>query len=206
MKNFTAITFDPKICNDELIKFKDILDSKDELEEAKDILPFFKNAKHLSLMIGSIYPEIIVPDQSAYEFPIFGDFASDLIVLDSGNKSMLLIEFEDAKENSIFKKNGNKATLEWSQRIEHGLSQIIDWLWKLSDMEKTTDFEIKFGRDVKYQALLIIGRDSFIPIGEKIRLNWRFQKTVVNSVHIQCLTYDQLYEMVKRKLTLHNFD
>lgn len=40
MKNFDPITFDPKICFEELNKFKEILDSKAELEEAKDILPF----------------------------------------------------------------------------------------------------------------------------------------------------------------------
>lgn len=200
MKAFAQPTFDRSACLTELAEFKQLLDSTPEIDEKSGIQPLFKRCINLSLMISLFYTEIIEVDKYAFEFPIYGDFVSDLVLLDSKNSQMLLVEFEDAKNKSIFEKNGEKVTLEWAKRIEHGYSQIVDWLWKLSDMELTRDFENKFGRNTKYQSLLIIGRDTSIPSDCKNRFEWRFEKSIINSKYIKCMTYDELYRMINRKM------
>jgi len=40
---------------------------------------------------------------------------------------------------------GAKATLEWSERFEHGFSQVPDWFWKLNDRTPTSEFAHRFG-------------------------------------------------------------
>lgn len=200
MKTFAPVVFDKDQCLVELTEYKSLLDSKSDLDEKSEIQPFFKRSINLSLMISSFYTEIIDVDKYAFEFPIYGDFISDLVLVDSKYNQMLLVEFEDAKSNSIFQKNGLKTTLEWGNRLEHGYSQILDWIWRLSDMENTHDYEDKFGRKTKYQSLLLIGRDEYLPADCEYRFNWRFEKSVINSKYIKCMTYDELYRMIERKL------
>jgi len=144
MKNFEALQFDLNKCIKEINDLKTLLNTKRELSEKNDILPFFKQRKHLSA-IGSFNPNISLYDKIAYEFDIWGDFKTDVAVGDSQFKAYCFIEFEDAKQNSVFKKVGNKSTTEWSHRFEHGLSQLVDWFYKLEDQRATRGFRTKFG-------------------------------------------------------------
>ncbi|WP_446391373.1 Shedu anti-phage system protein SduA domain-containing protein [Coleofasciculus sp. B1-GNL1-01] len=65
------------------------------------------------------------------------------------------------------------------------MSQIIDWFWKLDDLEKTNDYENRFNsRSIDYMGLLIIGRNENLKFREKTRLAWRQQNLIVNSKHI----------------------
>ena len=48
MKAFDKHTFDLKTYEKELQEFKQLLDSKDELSEKQDILPFFRQRRELS--------------------------------------------------------------------------------------------------------------------------------------------------------------
>ncbi len=58
MKNFEALQINLSSCIEELNDLKTLLDSKQELSEKDDILPFFKQRKHLSAFIGSFNPNI----------------------------------------------------------------------------------------------------------------------------------------------------
>ncbi|EDN67576.1 conserved hypothetical protein [Beggiatoa sp. PS] len=105
---------------------------------------------------------------------------------------------------SIFKKNPNKATPEWSPRFEHGISQIIDWFWKLDDMKNTTDFQNQFGiGHIRYYGLLISGRTADLSHREKTRLKWRLEKVLVDSKPIFCLTFDQLFYHLENRLRIY---
>ncbi len=105
------------------------------------------------------------------------------------------MEFEDARPNSLFVKQGEKATRAWSPRLESGYSQIIDWFYKVDVMTDTPDMEARFGkRSIRCTGVLIIGRDQYLSAGERLRLEWRREHVVVNSKHIVCVTYDQLVE------------
>ncbi len=203
MKDFEDIELDIKKCITEADELKKLLNSASEFSEQKNILPFFKQKKHLSAFIGFFNPNISVCDKIAYEFDVWGDFKTDLAVGDSASGAYCFIEFEDAKHDSVFKKAGNKVTTEWSPRFEHGLSQIVDWFYKLEDQRATRDFRARFGgEDITYIGILIVGRSHFISEKDKSRLNWRSDKMMVNSVPILCLTLDELYERLDNRLKL----
>lgn len=203
MKKFINHTFDFSAYERELKEFKALLDSKTELSEQTDILPFFKKCPNLSTQIATLIPSMVSNDQLAFEFDVFGDYASDIAVGDLNSNTFCFIEFEDAKKESVFVKNGKKYKLEFSPRLEHGFSQIIDWFYKLDGLQNTDDFEERFGKNkIEYEAILIIGRNQFLDTSLKKRLDWRAKRTVVNSKHLYCYTFDEIYNILANKIEL----
>lgn len=202
MKNFIDHKFNFLDYERELNEFKNLLDSKKELDEESDILPFFKARKNLSTQIATLITPMVVNEKIAFEFDLFGDFASDIAVGDLNSNTYCFIEFEDAKANSIFVKKGKKYKLEFSPRLEHGISQIVDWFYKLDGLQNTDDFEERFGKNkIKYEGILVIGRDRFLDTSLKKRFDWRTSNTVINSKHINCYTFDELYDLLASKIT-----
>lgn len=200
MKSFEHFQFSPNLCRKELLELKELLETQDDLSERKQILPFFQSRKHLSAFVGFYAPQIVNLDRLAFEYDLFGDFSADLVIGDSTKGHYCFIEFEDASENSIFKKT-NRASSDWSPRFEHGFSQIVDWFWKLEDMRQTTKFRDCFGQDyISYSALLIIGRDHYLSSADKNRLKWRMDKVQIDSKPLFCLTFDNLYEDLNSRL------
>jgi hypothetical protein len=186
-------SFDIKQCLFELDDFKTLLDSDPELSEKKDILPFFSTHPNLSAYISSLFPEISVFNKLKHEFSIYQDFRCDLVAGDSISKTYCFIEFEDARNNSIFIQ-GQRQTPEWAPRFEKGYSQIIDWFWKLEEMQSTGDYTRKFGEDSRYYGLLVIGRSGFLDSEKKTRLRWRMKKVIINSMPVYCMTFDANYK------------
>lgn len=202
MKEFIHHSLSIQECVKELEKFEALLASKVELKERDEILPFFKENRHLAAFLGTYIPDIANPDRVANEYDIFGDFACDLAVGDSKSETFLLVEFEDAKPESLFIKNGAKATPEWAPRLEHGFSQVLDWFWKLSDMEKSDDYENRFGaRHVAIHGLVVVGREQSLQSREKARLKWRQDHTIVHSKKVSVITFDQLARDLKYRLS-----
>jgi hypothetical protein len=193
MKAFEPLQWDAGQCRKELVALQKLLASSASLKEREDILPFFKARRHLSGYLASYHADIINCDRLAYEFDLFGDFACDVAVGDSERGAYGFVEFEDASPNSIFVKKRGKSSPEWSPRFDHGFSQLIDWFCKLHDMEKTDDFEAKFGgRSIRFFGLLVVGRTEPLAAREVRRLKWREERVVINSNKIRCLTFDQL--------------
>lgn len=204
MKDFLDYQIDYKKVKTQLMELDTLLSSKHELSEQKELSPFFKNSPDLVLLIGYLHPGISWPDKFAFEYDMFGDFSSDFTVGDSKRHTYCFIELEDAKANSIFKTVQGRATADWSPRFEHGYSQIIDWFYKLDDMERTDGFEDRFGaRTIKPFGLLIIGRSQFLDPKDERRLRWREEHVVVNSQLIKCLTYDELFEELNDMLKVY---
>jgi len=202
MKNFIHHSLSIQGCVKELKKFEELLASKAYLKERDEILPFFKKNRHLAAFLGTYIPDIANPDRVANEYDIFGDFACDLAVGDSTSKTFLLIEFEDARAESLFVKKGAKATPEWAPRLEHGFSQVLDWFWKLSDMEKSDDYQNRFGaRHVAIHGLVVVGREQTLQPRENARLKWRQDHTIVHSKKVSVITFDQLARDLKYRLS-----
>ena len=194
MKNLLDFNFNLNACYKELSELRKLLTEKQNLGEQKDILPFFRKRQHLSAFIGSYHPSIGRLDRIAFEFDLFGDFKADLVVGDSEQSSFMLVEFEDAKTDSIFSKNRGRYTPEWSSRFEHGFGQIIDWLWKLSDMRRTEAMESRFGNpNPKFSAMLVVGRNKELSEREQSRLKWRQDKILIDSNPVYCMTIDELH-------------
>jgi hypothetical protein len=140
-------------------------------------------------------------DRVAHEYPLFGDFSSDLLIGDWERRGYVLVEFENAAPNSVFVKKPGKATPEWSPRFEHGFSQIADWFYKIDTQRHAADFEERFGsRAVQMSGLLILGRREDFGPRERDRLGWRQQHVSVNGNQIHCMTFDDLCEDVLLRL------
>lgn len=158
----------------------------------------FSDRPQLLLALGDIYGPIMLPGAYQDEQGLFGEFRTDFIVSDEERSRFLFIEFEDAKVDSIFKqKNHSGSTspsFEWSSRLEHGLSQVLDWHFRVDDYRSSSKITETFGPDfLTYEGLVVIGRDEFLRRqGLKRRFEWRVQKTVVDSKNIRCVTFDHL--------------
>jgi hypothetical protein len=197
MKAFLSRVIDFQNCQFQLEEFEKLLNYKEELSEKHDLAPFFKQRQDLVSLIGHLHPSINKSDKYAHEFDIFGDFSSDFALGDSRRGAFCFVELEDARRNSIFKDVG-RATTDWSPRFEHGYSQIIDWSYKLDEMEKLDFFEDRFGfRSIDSFSMLVIGRSKFLSEQEKRRMKWRERHVVVRSQQVRCFTYDELLAELK---------
>jgi len=198
-KEFKQIQFDPVQCRKEAEQFRDLLATNRDLQERKEVLPFFKERLQLSAFLGSYHPDIVRYDLVAHELPLFGEFVADLVVGDSKTNAFAFIEFEDAAPDSIFVKK--KATPDWSDRFEHGFSQLVDWFFKLNDQGPTVEFEDKFGSRTIYKlGILVIGRTEHLGTRDEQRLRWRQENVLLAARPIHCKTFDQLRDDILDRL------
>lgn len=201
MKLFYDISLDLNLAEQQFQQFKNLIGSKQSLCESSDIMPFFKNNLHLTAMLGLFVGDIVRPDKIAFEYDLFGDFRCDIVVGDSSQSTFVFIELEDACDNSIFERNGAKATRDWGKRFEHGYSQIIDWFWQLDCMKHTPKYKNMFNKDsIERYGMLIIGRDAFFRNDETERFNWRKRHVVVDSTKIPCFTIDDVCNIIESKM------
>lgn len=200
-KAFDAITFDPAKCKRELQALGKLLKANPELSESRDILPFFRARQQLAAFIGTYAPGIGPALEVAYEYSFLGDFTADLVVGNRKKRKYLAIEFEDGKANSIFKKVAGRSNTDWSTRFEHGFSQLVDWFYTLDDYKKTDKFRKEFGDGhITFSGLLIVGRNAGITDSDRIRIEWRTDKVLVDSHSISCITFDDLHQTLKDRL------
>lgn len=92
---------------------------------------------------------------------------------------------------------------EWGKRLEHGFSQVIDWVWCLDAYRTTPDYIRNFGNgDAKFFAMLVIGRAKFTnnTLDQINRLKWRHTHVALHGIQVQCITFDDLYEFLHRRL------
>jgi hypothetical protein len=203
-KTFEKIVYDRVQCEHELKEFAALLKSSPELSEYKEILPFFKGRKQLSAFIGTFDAKIGPASELAREFSFLGDFSADLLIGNQAKRHFLAVEFEDGRTDSIFKKLKKKSTTEWSQRFDHGFSQLVDWFCTLDDYKKIDKFRNQFGNGhITFSGLLVIGRNAGVSDGDRIRLDWRTEKVRVDSHSISCVTFDDLYEYLADRLAYY---
>jgi hypothetical protein len=195
VKNLQYHVFDPVKCRAEWRDFTKLLTTKTVLSELNDVLPFFKVRHDLSLLICTYFTTITNADVFAHEYDIDGVFTADLIVGDSNLKHYVLVEFEDGRPNSIFRKKKNKSTPVWAERLEGAYSQLVDWLWKLEDNRSTANFVDTFGaRDATFQGLIIAGKDMNLAAREKSRLKWRENHTAIASNRVSVRSFNDIHK------------
>ncbi len=201
MKDFIGVAFDPVRSKAELVELGVLLQSGANLSESKDIQPFFKARHQLTAFLGTFAANVGPGNWIAYEFPIFGDFATDIVVGNKEQGAYCLIELEDAKPQSIFARVRGKSTKQWGQRFEHGFSQLVDWFYALDDQKNTQRFAKDFGPGhISFTGLLIIGRSAALSESDRHRLQWRMEKVSVNSHDVYCLTFDDVYEWLSWRI------
>jgi Domain of unknown function (DUF4263) len=161
----------------------------------------------LSAKIGSLLTELTIIDRIAFEYELFGDFQCDLVIGDSQNATYCFVEFEDAMPNSLFSTKTTKFKPEFSTRLEHGYSQIIDWFQLLNQVSDVQMRERFNAHDIDFHGILIIGRSHFIASdNNRNRLLWRSKNVIVSSKRIRIITYDELFQLLYDKFRLNYAD
>jgi hypothetical protein len=197
------LVFDANECLREAQEMQVFLGAQTTLRERDEILPFFKARRQLSAFLCVNNPRAIEYNRVAHEYPLFGDFTCDLVTGDWMRGAYVFVEFENAAPNSIFSQK-SRSTPEWSNRFEHGFSQILDWFYKLDTQRHNPEFEQRFGRrDLAITGLLVVGRKQDLGPREKDRLAWRHQHVSVAGLQIYSMTFDDLCEDVLARLQIH---
>ena len=198
-----SVAFDPTAFRKELNEFGDLLKTKSELKEREEIIPFFKQRKHLTAYIGTLYLSIAVATEVCFDFDIAGNFEADLLLGSKAASQFCVVEFEPGEEDAIFKKQKRKNP-EWSARFEHGFSQLTDWFYHLDDFKGTKGFVKTFGDGhIKFFGLLLIGRSESLDAAKRSRLDWRTEKVLIDSHPVTCLTFDDLYASLRDRFILY---
>jgi hypothetical protein len=202
--NLEALAFEPAKFEKELKAYGRLLQSKAYLSELNDIQPFFEKCKHLSAYLGTFSPNIGPATELAFQYPFWGGFKADLILGTKAAGEFCVVEFEDGGPSSIFKKQPKRRNPEWSARFEHGFSQLVDWFCNLYDLKGTPDFEKDFGYGhIRFIGLLVIGRNASLDDATKRRLKWRTEKVLIDSHAINCITLDELHEVLQSRYDLY---
>ncbi len=203
-RNLETIVFDAGKFEQELKAFDALLKSKTELSESSHIQPFFENSKQLSAYMGTFSPNIGPATDLAFQYPFFGDFKADLLLGNKKTGEFCVVEFEDGRQDSIFKKQPKRGNPEWSSRFEHGLSQLTDWFYNLDDFKGTKNFARTFGfGHIKFIGLLIIGRSAGLDDAKRNRLKWRSEKVLIDSHPINCITFDDLHASLENRFIFY---
>ncbi|MFO0965830.1 MAG: Shedu immune nuclease family protein [Gemmataceae bacterium] len=203
-RNLEAVTFEPRRFEKELKAFGSLLGSGEDLSEAADIQPFFEKSRHLSAYLGTFSPNIGPATELAFRYPFFGDFAADLLLGSKKAGEFCVVEFEDGRRDSVFKKQPKRGNPEWSSRFEHGFSQLVDWFYNLDDFKGTKGFARTFGGGhVRFTGLLLIGRSAPLDEAKRNRLKWRTEKVLIDSHPVNCITFDELHDLLRARFVLY---
>jgi hypothetical protein len=191
MSSFESIKFDLKLADTELISFKAWLASVKFVGETA-IVAEIKARRHMACLLASTLG-LPAPDMIKFELTLKGMFRTDLVLGNDGQRKFGLIEFEDAEENSIFKR-GTAQYRYWAPRIEHGFGQILDWAWVRSDHPNDTVLIGGFGGPITTTAYAVIcGRDASLRDDvERKRFRHRRDYLKVEGQPALALTYDEM--------------
>lgn len=200
-----TVLFEPAKFQQELEAFDQLLRSKADLSESGDILPFFKKSRHLTAYLGTFTLNIAVATEICFEYDFFGDFKADILLGSKAEKEFCLVEFEDGKQDTIFKKQNKRKNPEWSARFEHAFSQITDWFYNLEDFKNTNGFAATFGPGhTSFTGLLVMGRSAGLDDAKRSRLKWRTDTVSIGKHKVSCITFDDLHAGLQRKFSLYS--
>src|ERR1700677_2967008 len=99
--------------------------------ERAAFLPFFGVRDQLCAFLATFNAGVRQADQVGYEFPLWGDFVCDLVTGSKLDGAFVFIEFEDASATSLFRAAAGRKVSRWGNRVESGISQLTDWLFRI---------------------------------------------------------------------------
>ena len=202
MRKLEPVEIDPEVLRTNLHELETLLGAGDMLTERKHILPFFQARPQIIAALGFNNGDVSQPDVYATELDLFGDFVCDAASGDSTEAAFTLIEFEDAKPNSIFRaRESGKSMRAWSPRFEHGFSQLVDWAWRIDAENSSAALQRVFGMaPLSIQFLLVAGRRTDLTDGDLRRLTWRAHNLRLGPFNMVCRTFDHVLSTIRRRL------
>jgi hypothetical protein len=203
MSALNSISFDLATAAKELKSFKMWFASVEFVGE-KIIVDEIRSRPQMACLLGAGLG-LSAPNLIKFELHLKGMFRTDLVLGNDELRQFGLIEFEDAKANSIFKK-GTKQYRYWSPRIEHGFSQIIDWAWVRSDHPNDTVLVTGFGGRMRTSAYAVVcGRTASLRNEtERKRFDHRRDSLKVEGHPALVLTYDDMVGLMENNLSALN--
>jgi len=172
---FAPYVRDPAARQRELHEFERLLQAGTALGERADILPFFRQNRHLAACLGYANNNLASPDLLGVEQELLG-FRCDIAIGDSRRSQFTLAELEDASEKSIFRpRTLTRAFPHWSNRFEAGFSQLVDWAWR-------------------------IGRDRWLDAAGSARLDWPYRNNGIQGQLMTVWTYDYFLGFVQARI------
>ena len=209
---FKKISFNPTDCQNELDDVKALFSKTPDINETTGsglysggLQGIFRKRKQLFALMGKIvFGEIATKWNDEVKF---GNFRADFILANDKENKVCLIEFENAKKESIFRKktlSKKTVTYEWAPRFEHGYSQILDWKY-YSIEEKASvknDFQV-LPKEIEF-ALCIGWNKHLQQSNFQERFDFRKNKVTIESKTFYCMCFDSFVDELQEKLNLYN--
>ena len=134
------------------------------------------------------------PDLIKFEFEVKGLFRADLVVGNGKSRKFVLVEFEDGKEDSLFR-GGTRKYRYWSPRLEHGFGQVLDWGWAKHTHPGDVAFTNSFGGKVLDDCYVVVcGRNPKPGSLDEERFDFRRTRLHLSGVLLQLYTYNNLLD------------
>ena len=171
--------------------------------ERSHYLPFFAGHLQLCAYIGTLNDRVRVATHVETEVSLWGDFSCDVVAGSPQDRAFVFIEFEDASQTSLFRRQAGRRNTHWGSRVEHGISQVIDWLFRISTEGSSDNMERDFGtRHITPMGLVVAGRSAEVTLYDRERLDWRSRHSIVGGAKLAILTYDDLLDWLDGRATL----
>ncbi len=140
------------------------------------------------------------PDLIKFEFGIKGLYRADLVVGNDKSREFVLVEFESALDDSLFK--GGRNYRSWSPRLEHGFGQVVDWAWSKYSHPVDAVLANAFGGKIVRDCYVVVcGRSPAPGSMEEQRFDFRRSSISLNGVHVRFHTYDHMVDAMSGNLT-----
>jgi antiviral defense system Shedu protein SduA len=137
------------------------------------------------------------------ELPLWGDFTRDLVAGSLQDGAFVFVEFEDASPTSLFRRRQGRKNSHWGTRVERGISQVTDWLFRISSEGPSDRVERDFGaRHVIPMGVVVVGRRAEVTAYDRARLDWRSAHSVIGGAKLLVLTYDDLLAWLDGRITV----
>lgn len=205
---YKNVVFDKTQCRQQLDELKNLFLNSPEIDETKGVDGGLQNIFKKRPMLLALMGRLFFSELATYwnqEVDV-GDYRVDFVIANHDKSKVALIEFENAKENSLFvKKTSSKTSIsyEWAPRFDHGYSQVIDWVYLNSQNHGEIE---KCFKDKKLDPInfaLVIGWNKHLQISDlQERFNFRRNETYVDKKNIYCNTFDALLEELEEKYYL----
>lgn len=204
--------FDRALAKTELASFETWLSAKGFFAEVADAVPQFDARKHFSAAIGwTLGERLFNPDRFDFELSLGGNYFPDIVVGDSKEKSLVLIELEGALKHQIFhvKKPGEQYP-DFSTDFRQGFFQLLDWVHRLKDFSAKTMVDTFTFEPKHIRTVLVVGRNSELIGGSGIPATetqgWRRLDSLASSLlpgnnKLFVYTYDELVPNISARLS-----
>jgi hypothetical protein len=191
MTKWLPLKVDPAAARSQLGELRDCLNTNARMSEGA-LRDFIAARPQIIASLGLLNAAADRIDRWAPEVTLVAKHECDFVVGDSHRCVYTLVELKDANPESIYRRV--PATPYFTNRFNHGYSQIMDWLCVLDGLQDTPEFIDYWGQTTppQFVGVLVIGRTPPLTLEGRRRMAWGSLKVKVNSHSILCLTYDDL--------------